>query len=1171
MSSDTAPSSAAPPTQVEPPAADRPAPTTVNSVAWPKWFEGFDVALAVMAVVLGFLVTSFVARNADFWRHIAVGRLVTQFKYPFGGEPFTYSAADSVWVNPNWVSEVALYVLYSLDTSGAVAVAVKAMAAAAAFGVLFLLRKPAFPLWPWAVAIAIGTVGTCAHTHLRPYVFGLVMTSITLVVLGSGDWAGVKRWRRPLILGGVVALWANLDAFAFLAPVAVALLLVGELIQDKLLKGTTDPTAADPFFPVPPVPALGRALVCTLVACLLNPTFLMAVVKDPAEAVAQLVPFELDFATADVLRTDDDLKRYTYPGLNENYRANTIHGKNVSGLAAAVLTGLGVLGAAVGYRAGRASHLVLWIGFAVLAGALHARFIPHLMLVSVPFVAAHLNALGGRLDLTRLKPQSARTLASVCRAGRVATAGGLVILMLAAVPGWLQPYQNTGRPIDRAMDRWVAWGVEPEEGTRRMAELLQEWRQPGSATAELLRDARGMNTGPEFGDFCAWFAPDEKVFLTSRYRLHRGVMADAVRLRRLIGKPNAADDPDERPITALLEKYGAGFIHVGQPYFALYTDAVSIVQQEFAQAAVGQATGPAEPLPGSLWHVDGRFAVLGRLDSADAIRRSRGMTWDAARQAFGTSRPRTDGDPDLTPKLVQEGWLVDYLTRPKMPPPEVDDAAVFCDIHTAQQNRLQGRRNLWQFGLVPGASALGGGPVLLQASLDGPPAAAKPAATDFALPVLAVRNARAGARLADSGPAFLVLSEAYQQPLLPELEPGENRTQILTALTRGLDRYPSATEGQAMRGMIACVGTGMRLIGQHLRGQSPMEMNVDLARTVLADVTSRLRAASDDDQRIAGQVAVNVWTSWLGALNVYTQAMQPNAQIPPQQVFDFWMKQGVLAKSDIPSEWVPKDGSPPAPDVAIDRLGRLDQSMLEMIRKITDQVERQAGQRPIEEKFQIYIAQGLSGRALELVEEAGDPSKGGTVTPSLNAKYIGLLQRVGRLEQAFVHRRFLEEALGSLTDGGDTKVTDLRQLNRQFELTEAKLAGNYKKADTLLEEQFRSQPLPAVTDQQRALLRPPPLELVVGTGMLAGPQHMFVTDVTRDALQRRLLYETRFWFQRGLFALYDGDTKLAREHLDRAANPQGVELTSLGLNLDDGPFGTYLPKYRELLTKYAEK
>jgi len=41
-------------------------------------------------VAIAFLMGSFVARNADLWRHLATGRLVAQFQYPLGADPFSY-------------------------------------------------------------------------------------------------------------------------------------------------------------------------------------------------------------------------------------------------------------------------------------------------------------------------------------------------------------------------------------------------------------------------------------------------------------------------------------------------------------------------------------------------------------------------------------------------------------------------------------------------------------------------------------------------------------------------------------------------------------------------------------------------------------------------------------------------------------------------------------------------------------------------------------------------------------------------------------------------------------------------------------------------------------------------------------------------------------------------
>lgn len=523
---DTLASAAPPATVPAPPAAD--APPTPKVLVWPDWFRPFDIALAVFAVLLAFLMASFTARNADLWRHLAAGRLVTQFQYPFGGDPFTFTAEGRPWVNAHWLGEVVLYLLHSIDGSGAVAVGFKAIAFAAAIGLLLRLRKPGAPLWPWAAVAAAGVVAAGGFTHLRPQVFGLPVLAGILLVLYTADWAKGNKWRVPLMLGGLTALWANVDSFAFLSPLLVGLILLGDWLHPKVIGTRGDlPSAEEPFRMAPPRDALGRALLLCAVGVLCNPTFVGGLFRDPVEAVAQLVPHELDWQAAAELEKDEDLGRFTHSALNGAHSANPVLGKNPSGVFAIVLWVAGAVAAGVGYRHGRLSHVLVWLVFALLGAVIHARFVPYGVLVGVPFLAAHLNGMGRwapRLDGPTDGKRDAVFMG--CIVGRVASLLGVVALVVCSLPGWLHPWNGTA-----AGRRYVGWAVAPDEGMKRSAEVFARWHDD-PARKEVLTATRGLNTHPDLGDYLAYHAPMQKSFVTSRYRLHRAELADLVGVRK---------------------------------------------------------------------------------------------------------------------------------------------------------------------------------------------------------------------------------------------------------------------------------------------------------------------------------------------------------------------------------------------------------------------------------------------------------------------------------------------------------------------------------------------------------------------------------------------------------------------------------------------------------------
>src|SRR5271154_3870834 len=58
-----------------------------------------DRGLVAIVMLLAFLLASFVARNSDFWLHLASGRLIVEGQASFGVDPFAYTTAGTYWVN----------------------------------------------------------------------------------------------------------------------------------------------------------------------------------------------------------------------------------------------------------------------------------------------------------------------------------------------------------------------------------------------------------------------------------------------------------------------------------------------------------------------------------------------------------------------------------------------------------------------------------------------------------------------------------------------------------------------------------------------------------------------------------------------------------------------------------------------------------------------------------------------------------------------------------------------------------------------------------------------------------------------------------------------------------------------------------------------------------------
>src|SRR4051812_25725348 len=100
-----------------------------------------DALLAVLVVAFACLAASFPARNSDFWRHLAAGRLLAHGEYTFGVDPFAYTTAGVYWANHAWLFDLALYLGF-LALGGAGLVALKACGVAVLAGLMLRQSRP---------------------------------------------------------------------------------------------------------------------------------------------------------------------------------------------------------------------------------------------------------------------------------------------------------------------------------------------------------------------------------------------------------------------------------------------------------------------------------------------------------------------------------------------------------------------------------------------------------------------------------------------------------------------------------------------------------------------------------------------------------------------------------------------------------------------------------------------------------------------------------------------------------------------------------------------------------------------------------------------------------------------------------------------------------------------
>ena len=768
-----------PPPAAAAPAEGPPAPTGPRLATWPEWFAAVDVVLALVGVVLAFLLASFAARNSDLWLHLAGGRLVAEGKLSLGTDPLSFADPERPWVRTTWLFDLAAYLAYKADPTGVTLVGVKAAVFAAAFALFAFLRRPGHSLWPWAVLGVLAALAAAPYALLRPAVASVLLLSLTMVLIARLPWRA-GSWREPLILAGVFALWANVDAWFFLGPLALACVLVGELAQRQLF-GPPVADPADPFPAAPPVGALAKALGLGVAACLLNPFLLAGLAKDPGEALSQLLPVEIAGGLPAGASESYDLIGLTLTPLNAQFLSQESLGNGVNGYSYAALLVAGVAALVLGFGRLRVGHVLLWLAFAGLS-LLHVRLIPYFAVAVAPIVAGHVNGLSARLTLGRASDPKTRILLTACGLGRVVCVVLAALMLLATYPGWLHP-QSSARSAQNRLD----WALVPEAGLERSAKLVASLRGGGA----IPDGARGLNVSADFGNYLAWHAPAERAFVNGRYPFHRRELADLVAARQGVGSRRGPAEAAARSneLNRVVAERQADYLVVAGPtgqrsdaQSGQRTDAVAVLELAFDDARW------------VLWHLDGRCAVLGRLTGdAAADDRARALQFDAARLAFGPGLPPLPAVKALPPAPAPEETAEQFLDRPPAVPPETDDAATYRVYAEYARQRADGEYRRGAEAVLPARWALLGA--------GRPPLFRQRVAEDefFAVPLLMVRAARqAIAANPSAAEPHALLIEAYGMPGAPVIDVSlfdglnERELQTVTAQYRALQRVPVA-------------------------------------------------------------------------------------------------------------------------------------------------------------------------------------------------------------------------------------------------------------------------------------------------------------------------------------------------------------------------------------------
>lgn len=659
---------------------------SVATIAPDVGLRRLDASMTGLVLLLAFFLASFAASNADVWMHLATGRLIARGEYQFGADPFAYTTTGIRWINTSWLSDLLGFSLANAlggpETApgGAVLVVLKALMIVALAGVLLLVRQPGQRLWVGSVCVCLALLAMSPRLLLQPTCISFFFVGVTLYLLYRSlpNESARASLRSLYLLPPLFLLWANLDGWFLLGPLAVALFLAGEVLQRA--RGPSDPEES-------------RRLRTTAVVLLVG---LAACVVNPFHVQVFGLPPELQTAFSDSpLRRDPYFQSFFLSPLQSTFWTDVHWFPYAGGIGVCVLAGLGVVSFLLNSTNWQWWRVLLWMPFLMLALS-HARAIPFFVVVAAPITALNLHDFAEG----RFGPGTASR--GIRRAwmvgGRVATVLALLALVVLDWPGWLHARADLG------VNHRVSWRLTVDTSLRQAASDLCELREQS-----VVRE-NGFLSVPDLPCYCAWFCPAEKGFLDYRYHLFPPEITQTfvdVRTALLMKAAAASHQAgDTSPSEGLLRD---AFLNTHHPidHVAVYSPDVQTTIRFATQMMLG-STEHWTWLRG-----DGRAEIFGwsATPASDAARRFAAHRLDADRRAFGVIAANAANERDRAPRPPRPLNLWEQFVRGPAPHAPGYGAARrylnYFEIDQEQQARRQARRR----DFIQLAALVGGGAV----------------------------------------------------------------------------------------------------------------------------------------------------------------------------------------------------------------------------------------------------------------------------------------------------------------------------------------------------------------------------------------------------------------------------------------------------------------------------
>ena len=176
--------------------------------------------------------------DTDIWWHLKTGESILKEGRLVTEDIFSYTAMDQsgvgieLWLLPQWLSQVILYLIYSLSKISGLVI-FKTFVLVASFAILYLIGYPRGNPILLIGSLLFAVITSNNWFSLRPYIFSLLFLTLDFYIL---ERFRIGKKSPIFLLPFIQILWANMHSGHMVGMVLVSCYLIGEWLRGFSLR-----------------------------------------------------------------------------------------------------------------------------------------------------------------------------------------------------------------------------------------------------------------------------------------------------------------------------------------------------------------------------------------------------------------------------------------------------------------------------------------------------------------------------------------------------------------------------------------------------------------------------------------------------------------------------------------------------------------------------------------------------------------------------------------------------------------------------------------------------------------------------------------------------------------------------------------------------------------------